>query len=137
MTDHERYTVFEEEFEDQTGDFGLSVEAAFKRIMQRCDYEYRFERRGPDYVLVAWQRTHPQLGTREVSVTMPDDEKAKRAIMLESFDVRFKAFRAMPDGAFEKHRREAFAFAASDIGFDEQQAIKDLQRRQHLRVVKD
>ena len=137
MNRPERYTVFEEGAEEQTKDFGLSIEAAFKLIMKLCDYEYRLGQSGSNYVMVMWQRSRPDLGTREETAAATDVDDARREIMLRSFDGRFKTYRAMTDGEFEKHRREAFAFQASDVDFDERKAIKDLQRRQHLRVVKD
>lgn len=98
-----RYTVFEDDGEEfvASDHVGLSLQGAFQWVMGRCGYDYRFERRGSEYVLVAWDMDHPEMEPHETNSTLVNYIlEAKREIMIKAIDGRFKAIMALPDNEF-------------------------------------
>ena len=95
------YTVFDDEFEEFAPHQGLSLQGAFQWVMKSCGFEYRFERRGPEYVLIASEMDHPEAEPHELTSSLANDLEARRELMEQAIDGRFKAKMALPDQEFK------------------------------------
>ena len=99
-----RYTVFEDDGEEfvQPEHRGLSLQGAFQWIMGHCGFDYRFERRGSDYLLTAWDLNNPEAEPHELVSPLANILDAKRELMERAIDGRFKAHIALPDAEFQQ-----------------------------------
>jgi len=104
------YTVFTDEFEEHACHSGLTLEQAFALVLDQCNFDHAFERRADGYVLTVSDRKYPELDHREIVSTIADELGARRDLMLQAMDGRFKAQMALPDAEFQVRLREALAF---------------------------
>ncbi len=96
------YTVFDDEFEEFAAQQGLTLQGAFHWVMKSCGFDYRFERRGADYVLIASDMDHPEIEPHELRTSLANDLEARRELMAQAIDGRFKAKMALSDQEFKR-----------------------------------